>query len=328
MGYPNVNQIAAGNAGLAPGQSLQAFLTAITNTRLTAVAGAAGGTKLPVADMRLGDVLIGTLNNNAGTITDIAFVAGAKASGTLTFASAVANDTFVVAGVTFTLKASPDPAIFTEVPVRPTDALQAASAVDHIIKFFTDTDGAVTASANGAVVTVSATHTGTSGNAYTTVGGTRITAGGATMSGGTADTGVTIFDTRASGTLTFSGAVAGDTCEVDGITFTIQDASTYDPDNFLHILLGTSNRLTASNAAKALHRFFTNRDGLLTASVFNNVVTVRGTIEGTTSQNSVTLVGGTHITASGATLAGGTATGGIVSTGATNQVLLLWANVP
>lgn len=326
--FPNVSSISAGNSGVTPGQNLQAFLTALASTRLTLLAGAAAGTKIALSGIRRIDAILGALNNNAGTLTDIKFVQGAKASGTLTFASAVANDTFVVAGVTFTITATPSPLVYTDVLLRATDALQAAAAASAVNAFFAATDGAITASATGAVLTASATHSGTSGNSYTTVGGSHITAGGATMSGGTADAGLTISDTRAAGTLTFASAVAGDTCVVDGVTFTIKSSSAYSASNLQHILLGTSNRLTASNAAKAIHRFFSSRDGLLSASVLNNVVTVQGNIEASTSQNSVTIVGGAHITASGATLAGGSATGGVSCVSTTNQIVLLWADVP
>jgi hypothetical protein len=107
-----------------------------------------------------------------------------RAFGTLTFASAEALDTFVVAGVTFTiyatgalLNAAQNPAGLL---LAASDTLQAAAAADAI-NAHPVTGPLVRATYAAGVVTVVAVGTGTTGNAYTLVGGTRITASGATF---------------------------------------------------------------------------------------------------------------------------------------------------
>ncbi len=301
--------------------SLSAVLTEIQGLTFSLLGSAGAGVKNNLAAIRPEDTIVAALNNNGGTITNVAFVQGAKAAGTLTFASAVENDTFVVNGVTFTLKASPVLGVYTDVVVGATDTAQATFAAAAINAFFGATDGSVTATSALGVVTITSATSGTGSNSYTTVGGTHVTAGAATLAGGTADAGITISPVAATGTLTFAAAVADDTFVVKGVTFTLKAT----PVGLLQVAVGTSNRLTASNAAKAIQRYFDAEGGEVTASVTNNIVTVSARAEGT-GPNAYTLVGGAHITASGATLAGGTATGGVSVVAATNQVLLLWFN--
>lgn len=132
---------------------------------------------------------------------------------------------------------------------------------------------------------------------------------------------VSIADVRASGTLTLASVVANDTAVVAGVTFTAKAAVT----NLQHFLVGVDNDTTAANLAAAINKYFKNMDNKVTATAAAAVVTVVATAEGT-GPNAYTLVGGAHITASGAVLSGGTTTGGIKSTSVTNQVLLVWFN--
>lgn len=325
MTLNTLSRIGVGDPGQGPNLSLAAALAELQGLTFSLLGSAGAGAKNALAAIRREDTILAALNNNAGTLTNLAFVAGVKATGTLTFASAVATDTFVVNGVTFTIKASPVSGVYTDVAVGADNTAQAALAAAAINAFFGDTDNSVTATAALAVVTITATASGTGPNAYTTVGGTHITAGAATLAGGTADAGITISDTRASGTLTFTSAVADDTFVVNSVTFTLKSTG-YDAANPRHVLLGSSNRITASNAAKRINAFFNATDGSVSASVLNNVVTVTAFLEGSTAPNAYTLVGGARITASGATLSGGTATGGVSVVAATNQVLLFWYN--
>lgn len=106
------------------------------------------------------------------------------AYGTLTFASAVANDTFVVAGVTFTIYGDGDALNAAQNPagllLQATDTLQAAAAMDAVNKH--PVSGAlVRCTYLAGVLHVKAVANGTAGNAYTLVGGDRITASGATL---------------------------------------------------------------------------------------------------------------------------------------------------
>lgn len=316
-------QLGVGGAGMQgrEANSANALIKELQGFNVSLLAGASGGSKIDLAAIRPEDTLVRVLNNNAGTITDVSFVQGVKASGTLTFASAVATDTFVVNGVTFTIKASPVEGVYTDVGVGTSDTNQATKAAAAINAFFGDTDGSVSATSALGVVTVTASASGTGPNSYTLVGGAHITASAATFANGTADSGCSISQVAASGTLTFSAAVADDTFVVKGVTFTIKAT----PTSLQHSKLGTSNRITASNAAKAINKYFANYGNEVVATVLNNVVTVRATAEGT-GPNAYTLVGGAHITASGATLANGTTTGGVSVVATTQQLIVFWYN--
>ena len=313
QGGAGYNASAAGGA-VAMLKELQGF-------KVSLLAGAAGGSKINLAAIRPEDTLATVLNNNAGTITDVSFVQGAKASGTLTFVSAVATDTFVVNGVTFTIKASPVDGVYTDVALGTSDTNQAVKAALAVNAFFGNTDNSVVATSATNVLTITSTTSGTGPNGYTTVGGAHITAGAATLASGTADSGCTISSVYASGTLTFAAAVADDTFVVKGVTFTLKAA----PVGLLQVAVGTSNRLTASNAAKAINKYFANNGNEVVASVVNNVVTVTATAEGT-GPNAYTLVGGARITASAATLANGTSTGGVSVVATTQQLIVFWFN--
>lgn len=323
--FNSLEKMLAGDPGQGPLLSLAAALTEVRGLTISLLAGATGGTKINLSGIRNEDTILKALNNNAGTITDVSFVAGVKASGTLTFASAVNADTFVVNGVTFTIKTAPVAGVLTDLGVASSNNNQAQAASAAINAFFGATDGSVTATYSSAVVTVTSATTGTGPNAYTLVGGARITASAATLAGGTADSGLSISNTSASGTLTFASAVAADTFVVNGVTFTIKAAADYDSSNLRHSLLGSSNRLTAANARTAINRYFNANNGSVTATVTNAVVTVSAA-EGSTAGNAYTLVGGARITASGATLSGGTATGGVSVVATTQQVILFWYN--
>lgn len=326
MSLNSLQKILVGDPGQGPLVSLAAALQEVQGLTFSMLGSSGAGVKNALAAIRSEDTILAAINNNAGTLTNLAFTQGVKATGTLTFAAAVNTDTFVVNGVTFNIKTSPVSGVLTDVAVGASNNAMATLAAAAINAYFGATDGSVTASAATNVVTITASASGTGPNSYTTVGGAHITAGAATLAGGTADAGITISDTRASGTLTFASAIAGDTFVVNSVTFTIKAAADYVATNFQHVLLGTSDRLTAAAARDRINKFFDAKNGSVVASVLSNVVTVRGTLEGSTVPNAYTLVGGARITASGATLSGGTATGGISVVAATNQVLLFWFN--
>lgn len=141
------------------------------------------------------------------------------------------------------------------------------------------------------------------------------------VTGITDRTGVTsIADVRASGTLTLGTVVANNTAQVNGKTYTFKVSPA---ENSLEVALGANAGEAAANLAARINAV----DGYNTviASANSNVVTVRAVAEGT-SGNSITLVGGTNVTASGATLSGGTATGGISLSVATtdSDIVVVW----
>lgn len=136
---------------------------------------------------------------------------------------------------------------------------------------------------------------------------------------------VTIDDPRATGTITLSGVTAGQTVTVDGLVYT---AVTGTAANFTQFSIdGATDTLDAAALAAAINARENARDTQkVTATPAAAVVTVRALADGTAG-NSIPLVkNGAGITVSGAALAGGTATGGIRSTGVTNQVILFWFN--
>lgn len=138
---------------------------------------------------------------------------------------------------------------------------------------------------------------------------------------------ITIADTRASGTLTLSGIVADDTAVVNGVTYTFKASPNSGDIRQVQLTAGNNNANAAALSA-AINKYNDCRGSYVTnvsATVLNNVVTVTANSEGTDA-NSYGLVGGTHITASAATLAGGTTTGGILSSSVTNQIILFWFN--
>lgn len=104
-----------------------------------------------------------------------------KASGTLTLASVVANDTLTINGVGFTAKGTA--AAATEFDVGGSDTITAANAVAKI-NADTTLDGMIIATSSTSVITVTALVAGELGNAVT-IAISRGTASAARLAGGT-----------------------------------------------------------------------------------------------------------------------------------------------
>lgn len=143
----------------------------------------------------------------------------------------------------------------------------------------------------------------------------------------------TIFDTRASGTLTAASVANNDTCVVNGNTYTAKTTLTGAAREFL---IGGTNAATATNLAAAINAYESRWDGskfhiaAVTAVAASAVVTIKAVADGTAG-NALTLTGtAVRLAASGAgTLAGGTATGGVVSDAdhsATSSLIVTWYN--
>lgn len=149
---------------------------------------------------------------------------------------------------------------------------------------------------------------------------------------------VSIFDTRATGTITLASVVAGDFVEVDGQRFEAIVGDTLGANSgrantgVYKFGLGVSDNEAAANLFAAMEQFygFQNPTGV-NVSVATNVVTVQARVEGAFG-NAITLVestSGARISVSGATLTGGTDTGGIeLSTTDTtsDQLVVSWYN--
>ena len=147
---------------------------------------------------------------------------------------------------------------------------------------------------------------------------------------------VSVFDTRATGTVTLVSVVAGDFVEVDGQRFEAIDGETLGANSgrantgVYKFGLGVSDNEAAANLKDAMEQFygFQNPTGV-NVSVATNVVTVQARVEGAFG-NAITLVESTssaRITVSGANLTGGTDTGGIeldTTDTSGDQLLVTW----
>lgn len=140
---------------------------------------------------------------------------------------------------------------------------------------------------------------------------------------------ISVEELKASGTLTCASVAANDVCVVNGVTYTAKAA----PATATQFKVEATDNAQAATLAKCINDYENRYAGSaqnvakVVATVVNAVVTIKAKDEGTAG-NALTLTGtAVRLAASGAgTLAGGSATGGIKSTGATNQVILLWMN--
>lgn len=112
-------------------------------------------------------------------------VSPVQASGTLTLDTVVEDDTCVVAGVTLTAKDTPSTNVQFEVGA---DDEETATNLAGIINAHPTISTYVSASASGAVVTITAVEYGVTGNLIGLVGDTTITASAATLEDGTLGT--------------------------------------------------------------------------------------------------------------------------------------------
>lgn len=130
---------------------------------------------------------------------------------------------------------------------------------------------------------------------------------------------MSIDDVRASGTLTVGTVIADNTVTVNGKVYTWKAT-----ENKLLRHIGLTG--TANGNAAALAAMINLHDGnTLIATVSTNVVTVRALAEGT-GGNSIGIAASANVTASAATLANGTTTGGVRSTDNTssNNLVVVW----
>lgn len=133
-----------------------------------------------------------------------------------------------------------------------------------------------------------------------------------------------ISDIRPTGTLTLDTVVEDETATVQGIVYTFKDA----PDgSHQQVDVGGTDTISAANLAAAINAVEGGPGGLnrFFAEASGAVVTITAFAEGT-SGNAYTIAGSTQITASGATLAGGSDTGGVQCSDDTtgDSILLFW----
>lgn len=188
-----------GNGGIGLNDRIPASLVELQGLTLSVLAGAPANTTIALAAIRQEDTLVGALNNNAGTITDIKAnitINSCQAAATVTCASVAAADTVTVGGVVFTAIANGStPSSYKQFSVGASDnacATNLAAAINAQQKS-PAVNRTVTAVAATNVVTITADAEGTGGNAITLVtsNGTRLAAtGSGNLAGGTATGGI------------------------------------------------------------------------------------------------------------------------------------------
>lgn len=302
--------------------SVKKAITELQGLRNDLVAGASADINAAVAEIKTEDTLVSAINNNAGTLTvvDIATItiADGFARGSAIFSSVIATDVLIVNSLTYTA-VNGVKNDNTEFSADGSDDLSVTDLVDSI----TSRDGAnVTAIANGDTIEITAVVEGASGNSLTfsSPDSTITETGSGTLINGTG--------VKATQTLTLSGAVAGDSAEVDGSLYTAVAAGTGTTAKSDEFEIGGSDTISAENLVAVINLRENRPDGggNIVASNVAGVVTITAVFFGTVA-NSVTIVGSSNITAGGATLSGGVATGGQVrASSAFDQLMLMWFN--
>lgn len=135
-----------------------------------------------------------------------------------------------------------------------------------------------------------------------------------------------IVDLRATGTVVCAAAVAADTVTVNGKVYTAI-ANGAVPSGYTQFSVGAGNTSCGDNLVAAVNAREKEFGYGVQAANVTGTVTFTAVLEGVAG-NSLTLASsnGTRLAVSGATLANGSATGGIRSTGVTNEIWLLWFN--
>lgn len=139
---------------------------------------------------------------------------------------------------------------------------------------------------------------------------------------------VSIYDIKANGTLTVGTVVAGDIATVNGLAYTlVANDTVIAAGDYSKVLVGADADECATNLAAAITaRELEQTTPKVSASAATNVVTITALAEGAAG-NAITLAEtGTTLTKSGTTLSGGSDTGGVSSTDATHQIIMLWYN--
>lgn len=286
----------------------------------TPVAGAAAGTKMNVAALRLEDTLAFVGQGTSGTFVDDTAnctIQDTRASGTVTFATAVDGNTFAVNGTTYTVKTVP--AAVNDILLTGTDAQMATRAAAAVNAYEARPFDANGLPRNPGVV---ASSTGASG--VLTFKSLADGAGNAPAVSNSAHATVTNNNT-ALVTATCASVVATDTLTVNGIVFTVTATPLLTTD----VLLGGSDNAQALNFANAIN-YYQGKTGFSPAVVAANVSAAVNISPLFNKTGNIIPLAGTTTTlaASGSTLSGGTATGGIKSTtdNSSKAMLVVWFN--
>lgn len=201
-----MEQISAllGHGGVGFNDKLPKVIKELAGLNVSVVDGAAAGTAMDIAAIRDGDTILAAVNfadaggapvDDAANIT----IQSCKAKGTITLANAVpaAGDTVTVRGVVYTFKAANTLTANTHVLIGATLAATATNLAAVINAYESAWLGnagqrvpLVIASADNAVVTITAINEGTAANDYTLAKtfatGANCSVSGAKLAGGTA----------------------------------------------------------------------------------------------------------------------------------------------
>jgi len=295
----------------------------IQGLNVSVVGGEAAATKMNVAALRSEDTLIAVLPMDVTTgLTDDTAnctISATKATGTLTMSGdPVADETFVVNGVTYTWKAVPS--LPTEVKISTGDDNAMAAAVASVVNAYEarkvngnwNTAGVV-ASAASAVVTFTSVADGPGNGPVVTDVGTTIT----------------ISNTNpAAVTATFVSAGDTDAVVVNGVTFTIKTVPV-DPDLDMAVAADdTAQAVLLKNTVNQYEFKYGTLDVVVTNAAGVATISPLSSRKG----NIITLTeASTNVAVSGSGfLAGGTNTGGFTSTtdlsAANLTVMVFWFN--
>lgn len=307
----SLTPVQSAHALLSNPQGLANNLKELQGLNVSIVDGAAAGTAMTLAGIRAEDtILCATVlaDTWAAPTDDKANITiqSTTASGTITFGgNPVEGETVTVNGNVYTFKATPTK--LNDAPILAGNNNGMATALAAAINAYEGRyesqlhgDGnraaGVSATANAAVVTVTSVVDGV-GNAPAVTG--------------TATVLVAAGSNTGAATLTAATVVAGNTCVVNGVTFTAAATPTLDTQ---FAVKGT-NALQAAEIARAINAYAFKYGTLdVVASAAAAVVTIR---PGTpASGNAIGLTeSATNVTVSGSGyLAGGTNTGSIKST--------------
>lgn len=319
-------QFAKGGSGLTDG-ALAAAIKELQGLKVAVVAGATAGTKINIAAMRTEDTIVsavvstdagGALADDVANLT----IQATKASGTLTVATVIDGSACTVNGTTYTFKTTPTAT--NHVKLLGTDILNAnalAAAINAYENRYTSSGGrnvaAVVASTTGASGVVTITSVTDGAGSVVTLTGT-VTTLAATNSGTyTATlTCATVVNTNTFAITNLAGTVITFTCKTTPVVGTKTDVA---------LAAGADNTLQAAIIAKAINAY--DSDGTLGVVATPVAAAVNISPVAPKGGNQITLTGTvTVLAASGATLANGTATGGIKSTTnlASKTLMVLW----
>lgn len=324
----SLNALAQAQQLLSQPNLLRSLLGELQGLNISVIDGAAAGTGMALAAIRTEDTILQAIKFSdtwAAPVSDLANITiqPTKASGTLTVSgNPVAGETFVVNGNTYTWRATPTKVNEVKITAGANNTM--ASAVAAAINAYEgryesqlNGDGnrtaGVVATVASAVVTVTSIADGV-GNAPQITGTVTVLAAAGTNTG--------------SATLTAVSVVDGNTCVVNGVTFTAKTTLTVPAVDTEFLVKGTDT-LQAAEIVRCLsaYQFKYGTIGVVATSALGVVTIVPNSA---TTGNAVSMTeASTNFAASGSGyLSGGTATGSIKSTTDLSlaTLVLFWAN--